>query len=114
MELIRQRIRLVLALAMITTLLALGLSVIQGPLYSATARIHVLGPVPASSQLSGLAQQLTGVNDTGTEAEIISSTQVASRVRAALHLSGTDDDLISKITVTAVPNTAILATTATA
>lgn len=113
LELIRQRIRLVIALGLATTLLALALSVIQGPLYSATARIHVLGPAPGSAAINNLAQQLAGVSDTGTEGEIIRSTQVASRVRSALHLAGSDADVIDRITVTAVPNTAILETTAT-
>jgi len=111
-DLVRQRIRLVVAIVLLATGLGAFFAYVQAPVYKATVRVQGLLPAPGTT-INPLVQQLVGQTDFGTESAILAGTDVAERVRSALHLTQRASDLLDHVTVVALPGTALIDVTVT-
>jgi capsular exopolysaccharide synthesis family protein len=79
----------------------------QAPVYQAQARLIIPAPPPVI--VNGVVQPQAKTEDfIATEAEVIASPTIASRVVQALNLKGTPSSLAHRIKVEPVPSTGIL------
>jgi Mrp family chromosome partitioning ATPase/capsular polysaccharide biosynthesis protein len=113
LNIIRERVILILATVAAVTSLALVFSYRQVPQYSATARLRVQD-VGAGSEVQQILKQLLNYQTSVmTEAEIVRSSDVAEFVISKLKLTVTPEELLDAVEVTPKLYTEVLEVTAT-
>lgn len=108
LRLLRERVLLVMVVVTATVLAAVALSYAETPTYEATARLRVRPVAPASGLGDFLSENLRFQTSVQTEAELLQSTPVASRVAERLELSRDPQSLVNALTVIVVRNTDVL------
>lgn len=111
---LRQRMVVLLAVAITVALAVSVVTLLQPPVYVARVKMKVLPPAPGND-VSNVLRDATNQfqNDLFTEGEILKSSEVAQRVVTNLNLAELDtpaevDELIDRITVLPVRQTAIM------
>lgn len=108
LNLARERIVVVVAVIVVACAAVLAFTFVQTPEYAADARVRLSLPVPETDPVVREVQA-----DTNTEAELVRSTQVANAVADTLGTAGHPDELLDKVEVAPIPNTAVIQITAT-
>lgn len=112
-EILRARLLLVVATVLVVLAAAVALAFAQKPSYSASTRIRVLPAAPGSPAEAAL-QNSSAEASPETDAQLVTSDQVAQRVQAQLHLATPVTQLVHDIQVVVLPSTSVLQVTATA
>jgi capsular exopolysaccharide synthesis family protein len=109
-ETIRERIGLVIVVALITTVAAVAYVVIAPKTYSAEADL-LITPVASDTlpSLPLIRQSADPTRDVETAARLVTTTNVANRVRDQLQLKESADDLLKKVTAEPVAQSNIVA-----
>lgn len=108
LNLARDRWVVVLGMVIASSVAVLGITLQQAPAYSASSRVRLSLPVAETDIVVREIQA-----DVNTEAELVKSSQVAAAVAAAIGYLGRPDELLDRLSVSAVPNTAVVQITAT-
>ena len=115
---LRERRVLIVVCVVIATLVAAAYVNLAKPVYQAQANMLVM-PVNVTSgdqTLTGLPLVMASSDptlDVETAAELVKTTNVAAATKAALNLSGTSQQILSRVSVTPVAGSDIVAVTAT-
>lgn len=114
LNIVRERLVLVLATVVIVVATAMFFSLRQIPEFTTSARLRVQ-PLGAGSEVAEVLDQVLNYRTTVlTEAELVRSTNVAARVLERLKLDMPPEDLIQQVTVEAQMFTEVLKVTARA
>jgi capsular polysaccharide biosynthesis protein len=107
---LRRRWPVVVAFVIVGLVLAAAAYVAFPKSYSATAAVEVTPTgVASQSGTNATSRSATGTNvDLDTEAQIVKSTLVATRVRQLLHTSTSVNQLVGDVTATVPPNSSVL------
>jgi Mrp family chromosome partitioning ATPase/capsular polysaccharide biosynthesis protein len=107
LDLLRQRVVVILGVVVICTVSAAAIALLHTPAYAATLRLRVRPPAPGSAA-SGLLNQQQTQTDIYTEAQLFKSTDVANRVAAKLGLHETPEQLLAPLKVQPLQGTAVM------
>lgn len=107
LNLARERRGVVIGVVIASCLAVLGFNFLQSPAYSARASVRLSLPIAETNVVVREIQA-----DANTEAELVKSTQVAEAVANAIGYKGRPDELLDTLTVSAIPNTAVVEITA--
>jgi succinoglycan biosynthesis transport protein ExoP len=112
-ETIRERIGLVIVVTLITTLAAIAYVVIAPKTYRAEADL-LITPVASDAlpSLPLIRQSADPTRDVETAAGLVTTTNVANRVRAQLDISESAEDLLKKVSAEPVAQSNIVAVSA--
>jgi capsular exopolysaccharide synthesis family protein len=112
---IRERIRLIIAVTLLTTLAAVAYVMLAPKVYEAESEILVTPVQTDDSALNGqpiIRQSSDPTRDVETAAKLVANRQVAQRVKQQLRYGGSADKLLEYITAEPVAQSNIVAVTA--
>jgi succinoglycan biosynthesis transport protein ExoP len=98
---LRRRWWLILALAVVGTLVSIGYFKVSHKLYVATASGYVTANGGTANQVAG--GRTTGTVNLDTEAQVVQSATVAQAAARLMHAAETLPQLIKRVSVTVVP-----------
>jgi succinoglycan biosynthesis transport protein ExoP len=112
-ETIRERIGLIIVVALITTIAAVAYVVIASKTYRAEADL-LITPVASDTlpSLPLIRQSADPTRDVETAARLVTTTNVANRVRGQLDISESAEDLLKKVSAEPVAQSNIVAVSA--
>src|SRR5216683_2637313 len=103
---LRRRWWLVVAVAVIGTLGAVGYVLVGHKVYTATAAVYVTATAGTANQVAN--GRTTGAVNLDTEAQIVQSVMVAQGAAKLMHAKASPQQLITRVTVTVPSNSQVL------
>ena len=103
---LRRRWWIILAIAIIGTVGAVGYLKTAHKVYTATASVYVTATSGAASQVAGA--RTTGTVNLDTQAQVVESATVAQAAAKLMHSTETVSQLISRVSVAVPPNSQVL------